>query len=120
MQVDLKRVARDAVVVFALTFIGGFLVGIAGQFTYLSSVWIGVSNLVLGSAGFAYSAYNARGHRWEHLFAVALGVWLLSLINPLLGLSSISSWTFGIIFILILMLIGAGIGFRLRSLRKHP
>lgn len=115
MHLNWKHIGRDVAIIFILTAIGGFIIGMVNAFSGgpLSIVWLAVSNLIFGSAGFAYSAYKVSAHRWAHLVAVAIGVWILSLMNPLLGLTTFTDWLFGIIAILLFMGIGGGIGIAL-------
>jgi hypothetical protein len=118
MNLNWKRIGRDSLIVFVLTFVGGFLVGLLTGYTggdpslYL---WISLSNFVLGTAGFAYSWYHARS--WKHVFAVAVVVWVISLINVTLAQVTISQWFAGIVPVLIFMALGAGVGGLLHRLR---
>ena len=112
MNLQWKTVGRDVLVIFLLTAIGGFCIGLVNGTTgsELPIMWLAVSNLIFGTAGFAYSASKTAENRWAHLVAVALGVWILSLMNPLLGLVTISEWMLSIISIFVFMGIGGAIG----------
>jgi hypothetical protein len=89
------RIIADIGIIFGLTFLGGFVVGFVSAFSYGVSapmLALGASNLVLGTIGFILSGMRApAGNRWPHLLWVALGVWILGLINVLFGLN-IGAW----------------------------
>jgi hypothetical protein len=105
-------IIRDVLIVFALTAVGGFVIGLVEGIRHSGAsvdemvLEIAASNLLLGTIGFTISGCLARGSRWQHLGLVALGVWLLSLINVGMGFTSIVQWFFAAIFVAIMM--GAG------------
>lgn len=118
MSIDWKRVLIDAAIVFGLTFIAGFVIGFVAAVLGGAAppALIGLSDMLFVIVGFAYVAYRTNGRRFQHLALVALGVWLFSIINPLLGIISLPAWIFAIVPTFIFMFIGAGVGIGLRHL----
>ena len=112
MHLNWRLIGIHAVIIFALTVVGGFLVGFVGGFfgSGMPIYALAISNLISASAGFAYSAYKVSEKRWAHLGAVALVLWLMSLINPLLGLATFGEWVLSLIAIIFFMVIGGGVG----------
>lgn len=112
-QFRLKAVIRDVAIVFFLTAIGGFMVGVFIGLTKKQELFmplIALSNMVLGVIGFAISGYLTPRNRWNHLAWVMLITWVASLINLLFGFS-FAQWLAGGIFTVLMMLIGGGISF---------
>lgn len=112
MHLNWRLIGIHALIIFALTVVGGFLVGFIGGFfgSALPIYALAISNLIAASAGFAYSAYTVREKRWAHLGTVALVLWLMSLINPILGLATLGEWMLSFIAIVFFMAIGGGVG----------
>jgi hypothetical protein len=112
MNVSWVAVMRDIGIIFALTFVGGFVIGFGSAFAGQETpgLLVGLSNVFFGSVGFAISYLWATNNRWQHLFAVALGTWVLSLVNVLLGFGTILTWSLAIIPILIMMGLGSAVG----------
>lgn len=77
----------DAILVLAVGFAGGFLVGvvtsIASVPTSQVGVILGLTNLLTGIVGFTVVGVRAPGNRWRHLAFVALLFWLGSSFNIL-------------------------------------
>lgn len=128
MALNWKRVALDVLIIFGLTLVGGFVIGIVIGALGASGVGVtpntmllasAITNLFLVCGGFAYSAYKTVQNRWAHLVAVGAGIWILSLINVVLGYSKILEWVIGIIPIGFFILIGGSIGVALAK-RKKP
>ena len=103
-------VTRDAIIAFALTFLGGFVIGLSRPDPSFYMLAIAASNLIFLSIGFVISGCLAKNERFKHLIKVALVVWALGLINILFGVQ-FKQWIFSIIFILVSMAIGGGISF---------
>lgn len=112
MHLNWRLIAIHALIVFALTVLGGFIVGFVGSFMGAATpiYALAISNLIAASAGFAYSAYKVHEKRWAHLGAVALILWLMSLINPIFGFSTFGEWILSLIAIVIFMAVGGGVG----------
>lgn len=128
MALNWKRVALDVLIIFGLTLAGGFIIGMIIGFLAASGVGVtpttmlfasAITNLFLVCGGFAYSAYKTSSNRWAHLVAVGAGIWILSLINVVLGYSRIIEWMIGIIPIALFVAIGGSIGAALAK-RKSP
>ncbi|MBI2030046.1 hypothetical protein HYT05_00315 [Candidatus Kaiserbacteria bacterium] len=107
MNIKWKMVVRDIAIILFLTFLGGFVDGFIGAATNSALVW---SSFMLGTVGFAYSYYKTSEHRWPHLLVVAMGVWLVSLVNLIFFGSTIQDWFVGIAGVLIMLLAGSVIG----------
>jgi len=106
------KIARDVAIIIALTFLGGFVIGLAGPSDPgRFALAIAVSNILFMTAGFTLSGALAKTDRFKHLLKVALGVWLFSLVNILLGISNLVQWAFALIFILLAMGLGGGLSF---------
>jgi hypothetical protein len=104
---NLKAVIRDVLIIFALTYLSGFVIGLSGAAkgaNYLAAIAIG--NIIFSIVGFTISGALARTNRFKHLVQVALGVWLLGLINIFLVGTTIKAWALSVIFIVIAMGIG--------------
>ena len=107
-------IIRDVVIVWVLTAIGGFVIGLTGgaqrnpQQMMLAIV---ASNFLLGTIAFTISGCLAPAPRWRHLAFVALGSWITSLINVAVLNVTIAQWFFSIIFLSIIMGIGGGLSY---------
>lgn len=104
------KVARDVVIVWILSAMGGFIVGISGTPIGSDRYMMGLvaSNLLLGTSAFVIVGCLTPANRWRQLAWVAFYSWLTSLVNLLFGIS-ISDWLFGGIFMAIIAGIGGGI-----------
>ncbi len=112
---DIGPIARDVAIVWFLTAVGGFLVGLAvGKADGSSAgfaLGVAASNLLLGTVGFVIVGCLAKGNRWRHLSYVAVGVWLVSVTNIMLGLASFAQWLFGAFFVALIAGVGGGLSF---------
>ena len=104
-------VIRDVVIIWILTALAGFAIGITS--TPGSNLMLGYAfaNLFFGSVGFTISGCMAKVGRWKHLFVVAIGVWIVGLINIIIAPIGIKEWLFGFIFIALMMAIGGGLSY---------
>jgi hypothetical protein len=116
-RVRLGSIIRDVLIILALTFIGLFVVALAG---YRSDLAVGTSNLLFGTVGFAISGCLAVGSRWRHLFYVAIGVWLVSLTRELFVGFDIVLWLCTVIFVALMMGLGGAVSFIFRKDDKPP
>jgi FtsH-binding integral membrane protein len=105
-----KIVVRDVILIFILTGVGGFLIGLAATASGGGAPMpvIAASNIALSILGFAISGALTRSDRIRHLLMVALLVWILSLVNLLLGFSLVQ-WLLGGPAILFACVVGGGI-----------
>jgi hypothetical protein len=100
------------VVIFLITFLGGFVIGLAGPMEpSRKAIALAVSNIIFGSIGFAISGSLVKVNRFHHLGVVAIGVWLVSLINVIAFGLSFANWALSIVIILIMMGLGGAISF---------
>jgi len=104
-------VIRDVVIIWILTALGGFVVGVTGAPDDNLMTGIAFANIIFGIVGFTISGGMAKINRWRHLFIVAIGVWLVGIINVFIMPVTIISWFFGFIFIAFMMVIGGGLSY---------
>lgn len=110
-------VVRDVLIVFALTAIGGFFIGLFAGITgrahdpNMMILTIAGSNVLLGIVGFTISGSLARGNRWPHLAVVALGVWVLSLVNVAFMGTAIVQWLAASIVLAFMMGVGGALSY---------
>jgi hypothetical protein len=102
---------RDVIVLFLLTAIGGFLVGLAVPGNWRRSPALLVSNLLFLVLGFAISASLARVNRWQHIAAVAAAVWVVSVLNIVLFGVTFVDWFLSLIGTGLTMAIGGGLSY---------
>lgn len=112
--VRLGPIIRDVVIVWVLTAMGGFVVGVAtgGPQRDLERFLLGamVSNLVLGTVAFTIAGCLAPPPRWRHLGFVALGTWITSLVNVFFGVT-IVQWIGGAVFTALIMGLGGAMSY---------
>ncbi len=104
-------IVRDVAIVWVLTAIGGFLVGLTGGQGSRSLVAIAVSNILLGTVAFTIAGCLAPRPRWNHLAYVAVGAWLTSLINVFFFHVTIAQWLSSALFMGVIMAVGGGLSF---------
>ena len=104
-------ILRDTAILWGLTFVGGFIIGVAGiANSARGTMAIVISNMVLGTIGFVIAGCLAPGNRWPHLAMVAFGLWLAGLLNLMFGIS-ILQWAVSIVFIGIMMVVGGALSY---------
>jgi hypothetical protein len=113
MSVHWIAVVRDVAIVFGITFLGGFIVGFAASLSggEVSTLALAVSNIIFGTAGFTISGCLAKIHRFRHLFGVAAGAWVVSLVNVALGAVTLQIWAASLLTILAMMGLGGAVSF---------
>jgi ribosomal protein L40E len=107
-------ITRDVVIIWVLTAIGGFVIGLTGTLERDTPKFIlalSVSNAFLLVVGFTVSAGLARSERWSHLCFVALGVWFLGLINVVLLGFSFAQWLASALFVYLMMGVGGALSY---------
>ncbi len=107
MGINTKALVRDAVIVFGLTFLGGFVVGFANPGAD-NTVAIALSDFIFASLGFFIAGCLTKVSRFNHLSKVVLAVWLISALNMFIGATPIQ-WVFGLIVLFVTMGIGGGL-----------
>lgn len=110
MKTSWKVIIRDAAIVFVLTFLGGFIVGVSATNEENGALGLILSNIIFSIMGFCISGALAKVNRFKHLIKVALLVWLLSTINLLVGVS-FTSWLISIVAVFIFMGLGGLLSF---------
>ncbi len=113
MDIAWGHVLRDAVIVFVISFIGGFIAGFVGAMAgnpILTGTLLDILNPLFVLAAFVYVSRHAPAERWKHLILVAIGAWLISLVQIPFGFISAGGWTISLIPILVLMAIGGWLG----------
>jgi len=114
---SIGAIARDVVILWVLTFAGGFVVGVAtvgGHDPVHRALAIAISNTILSIIGFTIVGSLATQARWKQLFIVAIILWITSLANLAFGIP-LRSWIVGLPFTLILMAVGGGISYLFRK-----
>ena len=111
----LGAVIRDVGILWLVTGIGGFLIGVfaAGRSSEDNRALVGLMNLIVIPIFFAVIAVRAPGNRWRHLFAVAILGWLTSIVNVIFGLT-FADWISALIFSLVAAGVGGGISYAFR------
>lgn len=104
-------VARDVVIVWVLTGIGGVIVGLsdASSSSERYTLAIAASNLLLGTIGFTVAGCLTPANRWSHLSWVALFTWLSGIFNVLFLGVSIGNWVASLTFIALMAGVGGAI-----------
>jgi len=113
MNIDWKRVLIDSTIVFLSSVVTGFISGLLVAALHLSdqgALIILILNPLAIMAAFAYASARIPEYPWKHLFLVAVVVWLISVIQPLVGAFSYMDWLISIVIIIVLMGIGGAIG----------
>jgi hypothetical protein len=103
--INLLRVARDVVIVWVITFVVGFSLGLAGleREDLLALTLATLGSLLLG---FTIVGCMARARK-KHLLVVALGYWLVAVILDAAGGNrSYDAWLVFLVLVLVLMFIG--------------
>jgi hypothetical protein len=112
MKIDWIAVARDAILVYLLRFLGGLVVsaviGTGDEVAAARNWW----DVGLMAVGFCIVACVTRTHRFRHLVPVALAVWLLAGIDLYRsGAGSIATWLVYLVWTPLAMLVGGGASF---------
>lgn len=111
-------IIRDVIIVWVLTYIGGFILGLAGasRDTVRYQLALGVSNVLLGTVAFTISGFLAPpAKKWHHLELVALFAWLTGVMNVLFFHYTVAQWIAGALFMAIMMCAGGGISSLLKK-----
>ncbi|MBV8466817.1 MAG: hypothetical protein JO218_12810 [Burkholderiales bacterium] len=109
--IRLRTVIRDVIIVMALTFLSGFVIGFSISFAHLNvdqakfMMMISISNIVFSIVGYFISGCLTPQARWTHLTYVAIGVWLASLCNLAFGVTVVQ-WLLGLPVSFVAMAVG--------------
>ena len=113
MPLNFIAIARDVSIVFGLVLASSFgaaqIVQAMGE--EVTPLVIGLSNIFWGTVGFTISGCLAKVQRFKHLFMVAVGLWLVSFVNVVMGLTPVQMWAVGFLLILLMMGLGGGLSY---------
>jgi hypothetical protein len=123
MPINWIAVARDVSIVFGLVLVSSFaavqLLELRGE--EATPLVIGLSNIFWGTVGFTISGCLAKVQRFRHLLMVAVGLWLVSFVNVVMGLTQAQVWAAGFLLILMMMGLGGGLSYLfVRTPRAEP
>lgn len=93
------RVARDVLMIWVLSAIGGFVAGVASAgrgMTEERMLALGVANLLVCILGFAISGALSPENKWAHLRWVAFHTWAWSILNVIFFGLSFENWLLGL------------------------
>ena len=111
MEIRWLAVIRDVAIIWILTFLAGFLIGMAGaegnQLLYACAL----GNIIFGTVGFTISGCMAKTQRWQHLLVVAVGVWGVSQFNNVSDSLSTIQWLLEIAVIVVMMAVGGALSY---------
>jgi hypothetical protein len=111
--INWMAVARDVSIVFGLVLISSFAASLFVQAmeAEVTPLVIGLSNIFWGTVGFAISGCLAKVQRFKHLCVVALGLWLVSFVNVVAGMTPLPIWAAGFLLILLMMGLGGSLSY---------
>jgi len=108
-----KAVVRDVLIVWILTALGGFVIGLTAGVVGRGAISppqlqtvVGISNFLFGIVAFTIVGALAKINRFRHLLIVALWTWILSIANIFVMGITFVQWLGASIFLLIVMAIG--------------
>jgi hypothetical protein len=103
---------QDAAIIYFLTFLGGFALGLFGiTLDHEHAAVYQAETMVMSIAGYCILGCLRRNPL--DLINVAFVVWLMSVSNVLLGHTSLSGWVVGFVGVAVQMLIGAALSYLL-------
>ena len=113
IQMKLIAILIDALIVYGLSFLGGFLGSILLRASKINNselyvALLGISGGIAISLGFFIVGMRTNEKYWWHLSLVALCTWLGGLLN-LLNSGNFYNWFFSIILIFFCMVVGGGL-----------
>ena len=104
-------VLRDVGIVWVLTLLGGFVVGLGGATGVRAQLASGAATLLFGTVAFTIAGCLTPVNRFRHLSLVASVAWATSFVNLLLGFATLSTWILGIVVTFVVMAAGGGLSF---------
>jgi hypothetical protein len=113
MHIRWIAVARDVSIVVGLVLASSFAAAqiIQAMGEEVTALVIGLSNFFWGTVGFTISGCLAKTERFKHLFIVAIGLWLVSFVNVVMGLTPVQFWAVGFLLVLLMMGLGGGLSY---------
>ena len=113
MRIRWSALIRDVSIVFGLVLASSFaavqIIQAMGE--EVTALVIGLSNIFWGTVGFTISGCLAKTERFKHLFMVAVGLWLVSFVNVVMGMTPVQFWAVGFLLILLMMGLGGGLSY---------
>jgi hypothetical protein len=107
MEIRWRDVVRDIVIVFVLTAVGGFIVGVTGVTAGRRMIAAAASNLLLGTVAFTIVGCLHESRRVVHTCTAALGNWILGLGLVAAGAATVLQWTMSVVPMLLTAALGA-------------
>ena len=113
MRIRWSALIRDVSIVFGLVLASSFAAAqiIQAMGEEVTALVIGLSNIFWGTVGFTISGCLAKTERFKHLFMVAVGLWLVSFVNVVMGMTPVQFWAVGFLLILLMMGLGGGLSY---------
>ena len=105
--IDRGAVIRDVGIICFLSGAVGLILAVATQeesedvFTAMA-----LGNIIFVTIGFVISGARVHGHKWKHLFAVTIVLWLVGIINVVLIGAGLDIWLFSLLLLLLMMVTG--------------
>ena len=113
MRIRWSALIRDVSIVVGLVLASSFAAAqiIQAMGEEVTALVIGLSNFFWGTVGFTISGCLAKTERFKHLFMVAVGLWLVSFVNVVMGLTPVQFWAVGFLLVLLMMGLGGGLSY---------
>src|SRR5438067_10287880 len=111
MRINWRAVVRDAVLIYLLTFLGGFVLGFSGIRVAENPTVYRLVSSFLSVVALTISACIMKSNRLRHLFLVVVAVWIIASTNIPLGFETFSSWFGSIVYFAILALVAWGLSY---------
>ena len=111
MFINWRAVVRDAVLIYLLIFLGGFVLGFSGiRVAEHPTVYRLMGNF-LTVVALTISACIMKSNRLRHLLLVVVAVWIIASTNIPLGFKTFASWFGSIVYFAILALLAWGLSY---------
>jgi hypothetical protein len=109
--INWMAVLRNVAIVFGLTFVAGFIVGLISQIQKapLNLPLLGLVNIFMITLGFFICGCLTPVKRWPTLLLTVVGVWLASIMNIFLGAATVPTWIASFFVCGIFALLGGGL-----------
>jgi len=121
MPINWIAIARDVSIVFGLVLVSSFAAAMIMEAmgAEVTPLVIGLSNIFWGTVGFAISGCLVKMQRFKHLILVAAGLWLVSFVNVVAGMTPLEIWAAGLLLILLMMGLGGSLSYLFVPAPKH-
>ena len=118
-ELNLKAMALSIAIIFILTVLGGLIVGISGPPKSRYLLAAGVASMLMSTVGFTISGVIIKKDRFIHLFLIAVCVWILGLLNVIMGQVTFSQWVVSLISVCLTAVVGGGLSYLFRGKPKE-